>query len=258
MDRLASLRLAARELRASIFRSLPWGTRVAHLFMVLASSTTDAFGRAFFDVFRKRGVVGLDDADPRSFGSSLYRAMFARFRNDELVEDSMVDVLMKFTKNPSLIDEGSTFARVSGLIKLAVANQILTKLKSESRLRKKHKSLFDTDEDGEEVGLDFDDPKSLDKYKEVNLDLPRIRRDVSRILPWAPKYVDMILEGYNDAEIIGDPAKGQPSLLAEKLRLDTKFLPNPSGQPMTIGMWSKPGGYKDKIRDVMRKHVKAD
>lgn len=256
MDRFATLRTAARVLRAAIFRSLPWGVRVAHLFVVLASGTTYAFGRAFFDLARKRGVVGLEKADSRKFGSDVYRAMFAKYRDDELVEDSMVDVLMNFTSRPDLIEDGTTVPQLFGLVRAAVNNQILTRLRSKARERKKHKSLFDTDEEGEAT-FDILDPEALDRYRDVELDLPRIRREVGRILTWAPDYVDMVLEGHGDAEIIGDPAKGRSSLLAEKLRLDPPYLTNPSGQPMTVGMWSKPGGYKDKIRQVMREHVKT-
>lgn len=264
MNRLASLRVASRELRASIFRSLPWGYRVAHAFTVLAAGTVETFGRAIGDVFLKRNVPDMPEHGHgrtlptgyyRDFADRVFKLMVSKFHRPDYVEDAMVEVMSKLSLNPNSLHEVSSRKEAENFVLKSVQNAILNIIKYEKR--RDHGSMHREDEEGEEVNVDFADPTSMHALEELMTSSTKaaIMRDLKRVLPWADGYFEMLLDGYNDKEIVGDADKGQPSMLAEKLHLPTPYLTNPSGKPMSLGMWSKPNGWKDKVKAVIQNHL---
>jgi hypothetical protein len=275
MDRTASLLRTARELRARVFRSLPWGFRVAHLFTVLASDTLYVFGRVIGSVFLRQKVEGMPEPPPSwnpaardpamtlpknyyaDYANKVYRRLLSKFRDPELVEMAMMTIATKFAQNPSLVHEGSPLHSAEGLVTLSTERICLNLIEQKNRNRKRERSLFDTDEEGEERSIDLEDPRSMAHFDELfpAHQMGELKRDLKRILPWAPDYLDMAIDGFDDTEIIGNPAKGKPSLLAEKLHQDA--LLSPAGVPMSLAMWSKPGGYKDKIKKVIQEHLRG-
>ena len=268
MDRVASLLRLARETRASVFRSLPWGYRVAHLFTVLSSGTVDVFAKTVGWVFLHQKVEGLEPPPgwtPRTpinltpgapfakFANEVFRRCLGKFRDAELVEDAMSEVMSKFAMKPDLLTEGTPLQSAQGLISKSVMNLCLNKIKSKNLRRTD--SLYDTDGEGEEHTIDVEDPKALRSLDDLlsREQMAAIKRDIAKILPWAPAYLDMVLDGHDDEEILGNPKRNKPSLLAD--RLNVPVLTNPSGVPMSLAMWSKSNGYKDKIHAVIRKHM---
>lgn len=249
MAHISILRTAALTLRTSTFRSLPWGRKVAHALTVLASSTATAFGRALQDALEKRGIK----LDGRRFGEKVYRAMLGKYRDTELVEDAMIDVATKFSVKPELLRADLGQSAVESYVMQAVQFAVMTALKAKRNL--KEDSLFDTDDSGEDLALELDDPRAVAQFEDLldASDVRILKNKLRSVLPWAPGYLDMLLDGYTDKEIIGDVDKGFPSELAKKLHQE--WLTNPKGQPMTMGMWSKPGGWKDKVRDIIRQHM---
>jgi hypothetical protein len=168
----------------------------------------------------------------------------------------MMEVAAKFGRNPKLVAEGSELHSAQGLIATSIQNSILNAIKAENIRRPPGtQSIFDTDEEGQERTIDLEDPQALHSFESLitQQQLSGIRKDLSKILPWAPDYLDLLLDGYNDREILGDPKAGKPGVLAEKLGLPA--LTNPSGMPMSLAMWSKVNGYKDKIEKVITKHL---
>lgn len=274
MDRTSKLKVGARELRASIFCSLPWGYRVAHALTVLASQTTKVFGRILGGVFLQRAVEGMPDPGPTwdplvrdpsrtlppnyyaDFGDKVFRIMAGKFRDPSMVEEAMVEVMTKFTMHPDLVQEGTARQRAEEFVIVSTKNRILNRIKAEKR--RPHESFFDTDQDGQERSFDLADPRAAEKFEDFfsAQAMRELRTDLSHIMDWAPGYLEMILEGYGDAEIIGDPARGRPSLLAQRLRAGD-YLRTSTGVTLTMGSWSKPGGYKQKIRDVVNEHIEA-
>ena len=283
MDRIATLRRAARELQSSIFRSLPWAYRVAHFFKVLSSnSIADAFNRAFSAVYAVRGLKGTDGwittplregtpADqvrqvlPKmrnqlTIGTAVYGKLSRQY-NPEIVQDAMIEVAAKFTLNPELIEEEFSVKSANSFVFTAVKRQVLNLLRKKTESGSS--SLFDDEDESGDLITNYADPKTLDSFDEILSDkvlsdkrVRAIKKDVGNILPWAPDYIDMLLDGFTDIQMIGDIDHGRPSMLAEELNLET--LTNPKGQPMTKGMWSKPGGWKDKIFKAVIPHLMAE
>ena len=272
MDRVASLRFAARELRASIFRSLPWGVRLAHVWTVL-SSVGIPFGQAVGAVFLMRGVEGMPDPGPKwnpnarkpadtlprgyfgDWGKKVELTTLRKVRDADLVDDAMLTVMSKLLLKPETIREGVSVSEAQSFVLRGVMNAALDLVREQNRRREV--SLFDVDDDDDRSGvIDLDDPRAAEKFEDLfkHLDLRRVKQDLARLLPWAPDYLDMLMEGYEDMEIIGDPSKGRESLLAKRLHLPN--LTNLDGVPMSMGMWSKPNGYKDKIKKILGKHLR--
>lgn len=252
MDRIASLRLAARDLRARIFSSLPFVERVAHV-IVTGSSLGAGLDKVFSDLFKKAGIP-VDDS-VRGFGERLYRIMVAKYRDAEFV----TDMIMEFVADRALtgsIPFDTTYGsrEAMNLVITAVNNFIIDKL----RVVQRRKKLAPTgpmerpDNSGEMTTIDFDDPRARHEFdKLVTGELERkIKKEIGKILPWAPQWFDLVLQGFKDTEIIGDPAKKKPSSLAEEMGLDPPYLMAPSGKPMTIPMWSN--NYKPKIMDKIK------
>jgi len=274
MDRQGRLKIGAQALRVSIFCDLPWGYRVAHALTVLASQTTNVFGRILGSVFLQRAVEGMADPGPHwdpsardpsrtlptnyyaDFGGKVFRIMSGKFRDPSLVEETMVEVMTKFAMHPELVQKGTGRSRAEALVIEATKNTLRNRIKAEQR--RPHESLFDTDQDGQERTLDLDDPHAAEKFEDFfnAQDMRGIRRDLAHIMDWAPGYLDMVLEGYDDTEIIGDPVRGKPSLLAQRLHAGN-YLMTRTGVPLSLGSWSKPGGYKQKIRDVVNRHIES-
>lgn len=285
MKRIASLRRAALELRASIFRSLPWGYRVAHFFFtVLASREVDDVARILAAVFFVRHVEGMEGLysgqlrpgdlkaqvnqvisriraplELRSFVSKMHGTLVHRYgkHNEEFVTGAMLEAITKFHAKPDVVDEGVPLKKAQNLFFTAVHNLLKNKF-DKAYLR--HEQSGTGEHDGEDVDMlvNLEDPKALESFKQFEdllspSELNDLKRDAARVLPWAPGYIDMLMDGYTEADIIGDPAKGRPSLLAEKLHL--KNLTNPDGVPMSMGMWSKPGGWRHKVMEVLKRRL---
>lgn len=273
MDRIASLRVAAQQLRVGIYRTLPFNVRASRAVLAVADFVIQGFGQAIGAVFLQRGVTGIPDPGPRwnpastapartlprgylaDLGHMVFAGNVRAFRNPELVEDAMVEVMTKFTMHPDLVREGSDYSVAKNLVYTAVKNAILNKLKTEGRAKQRHKSIFDTDdEDG--GAMELRDPSALDSIDDFvdASQLREIKQKVRHILPWAPGYIDMLMDGHNDREIIGDPQGGRPSLLAKELGLDTPYLTNPKGQPMTIAMWSN--NWKPRVWEAVKEALR--
>ena len=270
MDRIASLRLAARQLRASLFRSLPLGFRLAHA-IVRASGTGSALGAMIGATFLKAGVMDMPDPGPRwnpnspnaadtlpsgyyaDFGEKLLRAMIRKWGDVEFVEDGIMSFLLQRTVEKVVrVDEHTPQHRAQGLMFTAVDNFLTDKSRTEHGRAKKHTPLHRTDDEGEETEIDFDDPGALTKFEHHVTDakIREIKREIAKIVPWAPAWLDMLMEGEQETDIIGDPKTGRPSALAEQMGLDTPYLTAPSGTPMSYPMWAN--RYKKKIVEKMK------
>lgn len=257
-------RLASRasDLSRRIYASLPWGLRVANLFMVLASSTQDAFGRVVYAEFIKRGVEGMPDIAgepasawqerllklktragdrvPRGYGLAFAKKVWGiamgKARDPNLVEDVMVRAMEKLLKmKPDTIREGAPLPEAEGFIISMVKNDILDQFRAQKR--RPQLGLGEKDEEGDYSG-DVLDPNWGETYSRAGLErtLQEARRDLEGVHPDAAAYIDLSLQGYPDKEIL--------------LKLDMK---NTKGTPMTPQTWEF--RYKDKIREVLRKHM---
>lgn len=269
MERIASLRLAARQLRASIFRSLPLGFRLAHA-IVVASSLGESLGRYFGAIFLKAGVEGMPDPGPRwnpdsprasdtlprgyleDYGESLYRGMLRFSRDIGWVADTIADFLA-YHKDV-VPRKGSSLSDAQGYVRRSVSNFFLDKLKKNKRRDElaRFERMEGEDDEGKATVMDFDDPSAFEKFDEYVTEskVREIKREIAKIVPWAPKWLDMLMEGEQETDIIGDPKTGRPSALAEQMGLDTPYLTTSDGTPMSYPMWSN--RYKKKVVEKMK------
>lgn len=292
MDRIAALLKAARDLQRRLWCSLPFGYRLAHLLCALSSSALEAYGKAFYTAFLQKGVTGMPDifnkpaeqwfaeqpenirdtpklADklPKDYGYDLAnlvkKILLRKFGDPGLVDEALSGFYMRYLASGHLrFTRGTSLADAHRFVIESVKRELINLLKS--RGRKREQSLFQEDE-GEERTIDIRDPNAFEHLEDTFPDWhqPVVKRDLMRVAPWVPAYLDLATEGYGDDEIFGwsksDPYSGsKPSELAKRLGLD--FVPRPgSKDPLGRGLWSKPGtGTKNKIVEVLNSHIARD
>lgn len=245
-SKLATLRQAALNLRLNLFRSLPWGERVAHVLSVLASGTTDAFDQALAQALKRQGM----DTPVRGLGQKIYNGLSRKFYSDrDAVENAMIDVVVEISNGKIRIDPNQS---LPSFLRTVVQNRVISEMRRTKLERQQSQSLYDTEDP---IDFDPEDASALRSFEDLMdaSDMRDLKRKLDSVVDWGGEYLEMLLDGYTDKEIIGDRDRGVPSLLAQKMHQD--YLTNPSGQPMTMGMWSKTNGWKEKLRRVIEQHL---
>jgi hypothetical protein len=268
MNRIASLRVAALELQASIFRSLPMHVRLAHI-LVEASGLGEALGRQLGALFLRAGVSDMPVPGPKwnpaasdptktlpvgyfqHEAEQFIRGMTAKWKNADAVEEAVAEFLALSVEGLIRIDQGSDKRRAMGLVARVVTNNIIDKLRAQ-KVRGQGRLGPAGGEEEDPTYFDFEDPKALAKFDQYATakQLLHMKLEIAQVVPWAPQWLEMALDGYTDMKIIGDPKKGKPSLLAKKLGYDPPYLPSPRGDLVTMGTWSV--SYKPKIIAKMK------
>lgn len=233
MDRVAQLIKTAGEIRRAIWASLPFSERLAEVMYRLATSSSDAFGVGIYGLFLEHGVEGMPDIGGRpaaefrgrrlpstyghEFGKAVFLMLMRTFHNPTTVEDLMSKFLVRFLERAGgLLKPGLKLKEAEGYVLRAMRNEGLSHIRrqrwetNESQLRSR---------DDDEAGPGFLDksPAKNDTQEEVFsklLDEHSIRLKLKRIHPSAEQYVRLMLEGYKDVEIMGNPSRGTPSMLS--------------------------------------------
>ena len=271
MDRIASLRLAAERLRTQTYRYLPFGYRFARALTAM-SAMGRGFGVAIGALFLKAGVQGMPDPGTRwnpsgdvarsartlpdgylaDFGDQVFRVILRSVGSPDAAEDVMMDYLNKIVLAGRIpIRDDKTLAQAKSYVLDNVQKFIKSTWVKENRRKRilPTESLGDSGDEDDTKVIEIDDPSAMRAFDEFfdSATLRAAKAAAAKVLPWAPAYLDMLMDGVSDKEIIGDPVAGRPSRLAVALGMDPPYLTNPKGQPMTSAMWSKANGYKDKI-----------
>jgi hypothetical protein len=264
MDRIATLILASQNLARRLYASLPWGLRVADLFLRLAADSTEAFGRMIFAEFLLRGVTEMPDPGPRwnpksskpadtlprgygqDFASRVYKTLIGKFRDPELAENAMVEFMIRFTLQGGSkgLRDKCPLKEAQGYVMTGVVRQGINVVNDKTKQRHREKSITQEDADGEETNLDISDPHAFEDIAELipEHQLKSLLRELSqKVHPDAGLYVKYLTEGYNEKEIVGDPAHG----------LQGK-LPNYSSSPQNWNQKVKP-----KILDFFKRQLDA-
>jgi hypothetical protein len=289
MHKTAALIRTASDLRRRLWASMPLGYRLAHLLVALGSGALEAYGKAFYAEFLRKGVKGMPDiygmpaeqwvaekgetfirnprlADklPRGYGYELAdkvkKILLAKYRDGQLVDDAMSGFFLRYLDKGHLtFHEGVSLAEAQQFIIMSVKNELINMLRAQGKRREQSVTQ---ESDGEEVTLDINDPNAFKALESVFPDWhkPKVRRDLMSIAVWVPAYLDMVTAGYSDNEIFGwspaEPYSGQkPSLLARKM--GEPFVPRPgTKEPLGRGLWSKPDtGTKVRILDMLNSHM---
>lgn len=263
MSQIATLRQAAQHVRIATFKSMPWGQRVARFLVAVLGDTAKAFDGALTKELEKQGFPSNVTRLVRGTGKQISDKLGGR-KTPEMVEDAMVMVLVDMARGKFDFQKGDTvygpdeaadkMRSIQSYLTTAVNFKLNDERKKLKKQREREQSLFDTEL------KDFDpaDQSAYDAFAELldGSSINELKRKLNAVLPWGGHWLAMSMEGWKDNEIIGDKDKGKPSELAAKLGME--WLPNPKGLPMTMGMWSKPGGWKDKLTEVITDHLREE
>lgn len=259
-----------RVARRFIWVSLPSNIRLASFFSRLAVSIEEAFGQTVyaeflehdilegmppiqgkpaseFDTSKKPIVRRLPSGYGRDFGKRVYIFINRKVRSPEFTEEIMSDFLVRFLETGSKgLERGRNRAEAESYVFKGIQREMMNAiryLKQRKRDVTKKVDPYYRGEEGEVIERDFpvyDDDETLEK--QIKTELPRIKSKLNIIHPDAALYLQLALGGYTDMEIIGDVAKGKPSLLTHPY--------SKQGQPLNNKFWGVV--YKPKIYEVLK------
>ena len=244
MDRVAHILTQAADLRRRIYASISFSERLAALFVRLSLDTIETLGKALGAEFLLRGVLGMPDPGPRwrpesrnpaltlpagymkGFAARLYGLLMKKFRDPALVEDAIQMYLARVTTSgeikPMPLSAAESYVQ-SGVVRQAL--NLIRAQREQKRDVRQEESLSPAGEDERSIGDTLSDPHAMqDIHRELS---PRVWKMWMQYLarhlhPDIPDYIGLAMQGYSNAEIIGDPKKGEAG------RLPTYQVP-PSG-----------------------------
>jgi len=258
MERVAQLIRTAREIRRRIWASLPFRERFAQVLCRLASSSTDAFGTAMYGLFLEHGVEGMPPINGkpasewvaqnsvrrlpasygREFGKKAFLSLMRKYHKPEVVEDLLSAFLVRFmAKAGQYLKPGTSLRQAEAYVMRSLYNDGINLLRRK-RFEVGESTLKRDDEEGPGF-LDRSPGQNLDE--KTILESPAVQAKLRRIHKSAEQYLRLLLEGYKDVEILGNPARGVPSML------DHPF--NAEGGPLVPSAWNK---YKKMIFQVIK------
>lgn len=262
MERVAQLIRTAAQIRRMIWASLPLWERFAQVVCRLASSTTDAFGVAMYGLFVENGVEGmpaingkpasewvaqhsvnrLPAAYGREFGKKAFLSLMRKYHKPEIVEDILSAFLVKFMgKADQYIKAGTSLRQAEAYVMRSLYNDGINLLRRK-RFELGESTLRRDDEDEGPGFLDRSPSQGMEPGdEETVLDSPEMKAKLRRIHPSAEQYVRLLMEGFSDVEILGNPARGKPSML--------DHATNASGGPLTATAWVR---YKKLIFQAIK------
>jgi len=241
-------KLAARAAALSerIYTSLPWGYRIARLFLKLSDASE--FGPAFYTEFIIRGVSGMDEIDGkdastyrdmsrqklasllqrkrygRDFGQKLFATALRKLKSVELVEDSITDYFVKLQSGQGMGDnirEGTALDTAEGYAITGVLRTGFDIIKKKNRERP---TLVKKDESGVETIVTLRDPRAFKEFASMldRRDFQKAMREVERFHPregpkaafWATK----VMKGWKEKEIAHEMGFKHPTQLGELKR----------------------------------------
>lgn len=246
MDRVAHLRTAAQELSRRIYASLPWGYRIAEVFIHLAADDAALFGKVVYAEFLRRGIEGMPDVNgvpaasvdttrprladrlPNGYGKELgVRAMRLLYRmglSPDRVSETMAQFLADFLERyadklrsgmPVFSAEKFVLNKLQWVVRSGPERRKTLRDKNEILVREKPGDEGET-EDFFSNAPDLDDPRGYHRL-EQNFSKDQLK-DLFEFLaknihPDIPEYIMLKADGYKDTEIIGDTASGAPGML---------------------------------------------
>ncbi len=247
----------ATNLARKIYASLPWGYRMAQVFLKLTYSTQETFGRFCYAKFIQAGVEGLPDINGapalslkdliqgprgesklpagygRHFGEMAWKTGLQKLHSPEIVEDALSMVTMKLVAGKIRIQEGSPLARAEGFLLTAVITAGLDIIRIQRGRRNQHVEVS-MPEDEHGTPVDLRDPKSFDRIEDLlsPSDLKNFLADIAHIDRRAPEWFNAQLDGMSNVE------------LAKEWDVS----------PAYVTKWTQ--AHLDKIKAVVYKHIR--
>ena len=205
--RVAKLLTSANAIRRRIWASLPFKVRLAEMLMRLAVSSSEAFGRAVYGIFKKQGVVGLPESmsdltrEAKDFGSLVFKTLMGKFgaQLGAGVEDVMSAFMLRLLKGGEHnIKAGTSLDEARGIVMLGVKNEALNHVKSRKRRQPFEQGLMKPGDEGEKE-IDMNDPHALNKLEDAVGErflfekLRHIKNDLEKVHEDALLYLKLLL-----------------------------------------------------------------
>jgi len=199
---MRALTARTNELNRRIYASLPWGFRVANLFVKLSIDSAESIGRLIHRLFAKAEVLDLPESERaygQAFGNQLMRIMMRKFKNPELVEEAMSKLIEKILAKKVQIRPGADLKEAEGFVTTSLIRDALSLIRSKSR---KREVGIPVDEKGRQ--MDFSDPSGWEdmenylppaKWREIQQQIRRKLGD--KALSWVLAQMD----GRTDREL---------------------------------------------------------
>lgn len=266
MDKIATLQKRAALVGRTLFASLPFHVRLAYVFSILANTDLQALGRALGAIFIKKKVRGLPDVHGKpaldwpankplppdylkGLASDLRRFLLAKFHDEHLVDTTIDNWLFRFVVEGGWehMIEGITLKEAQNYAFTGLLRQGLNEITVKKRERGRNRSLNETDEEGHVVFEPADPSAAKNIYENLpSTKMPSVRRILeNKVHPDAPLYLDLLLDGYEGTEILGDPNKGR-----------IPMLPYLQHHPLSYANWKKT--YEPKILQVLKEFAHPD
>ena len=235
-------KLAARAAALSerIYTSLPWGYRVARLFMKLAD--TSEYGPAFYAEFINKGVSGMPEIDGkdaseyrgkrnladllgrkrygRDFGQKLFATALGRIKSLEVVEDAISDYFIKLKTGKGMgtnLQEGTPLGKAEIYAITGVLRTAFDIIKKRNRERP---TLVRQDEGGGDVQMDIHDPSAFKEFATILsvVELEKAIREVEEFDERAALWIKLKLKDWKDKDIAKELGFKHPTQLGELKR----------------------------------------
>jgi len=199
---VTNLTARTQNLRRRIYASLPWGYRVANLFLYIASRSSTIMGRVIQDELVRQGFNV-----PAGWANNLTRAIYAKLlikaKNPSLADDVFSELMLKLTQKKFEFDPKSSLTDV-GRYLYSTAFNVLTDI-----YRRETRGINNRKEDSKRVFLDPDELTNLedpDTFRALDRMLPRheishLMRDLKKVDDRAPSWFEAKLEGWLSKEI---------------------------------------------------------
>lgn len=246
--------------------------------MVLASDAVLQWCRGVFGLFLLQGVEGMPAVDPdSSLGKALAKGdkNLARYMGNswggtELLhfKNQVLKLLAKRVYNPPQqldvlsdaferlitghkyknIDPSRGLGGAKAFVLTVLANIISDRWRSTKD--QKEDSLSVEDSEGEESTADIPDLSADEigdmidlRFLDSLLHDPEVIDDLKTVHPDAPRYLELLLDGFTQKEILGNPPQGIPSMLPHWTFGPSAWQPKPDR------------GYTTNILRVLRNHA---
>jgi hypothetical protein len=240
MDKVSALLHRAAEVRRTIFASLPWGVRFAHIWGQLVAGDEalfDAWGKALGAIFLQAGVPEMPDPGPgwekhpgdarrlphgymADFMAEVYRTILGQSARDPSVpEEAISSFFNKLQTGKAKIDltkltEGFKSAKTWAYTGMVNEGKTIRKKKVREFSRQED---VREDEEGREAPADLIDPRALDEFRKLERN-PRMWKEwmdylAQHLHPDMPLYLNLRMEGYTNDQIVGNLAKNEPGML---------------------------------------------
>jgi hypothetical protein len=247
--------------------------RLAYVIASLSGVELQALGRSLGVIFIRKKIQDLPDIhgkpalefpvdqhkDPtkllpadylRGFAADLRKSLLAKYHSEQLVDVAISNWLFAFVVEGGWkeLREGAKLGEVFRYLLKSLNYVVLSDIQKTKR--KKYDfgpSIDNTDEEGNPT-MQMGDPESEANFYH-NLPtsvLPKVRQALQHVHPDAPLYLDLLMEGYTPAEILGFKAHAQT---------EDVMLPHLKAEGLKAPYKSWKAIYEPKIKTVLMKFV---